>query len=81
MVNYTPEQPHIECVDVWPPGTISKPTMDAYVELGRRGEIKIERVQYGQNSGRITVIYASTIPQAWIRQALRKTRDKIQAGG
>lgn len=79
MADYTSEQPHIECVDEWPTGTISRTTMDAYVEMERRGQIKIGQVQYGQNSGRVTIIYTATIPHEWAKQALRKTRDAIQA--
>ena len=71
------EIPHIQCADTWPPGTCSRATMDAYVELERQKQIAIQKVQVGEGSGKVIVHYTSTVPHDWIKQALRGARDGI----
>lgn len=62
--------PHIPCIDVWPPRSHDRASMEAYTALERHGVIEIQKVQVSRSTGMVSVLYLSACPQAWARQAL-----------
>lgn len=81
MQAYDPDgtrmEPHIPCVDTWPPGTITEASMHAYKRLEKQGEIRLQSVAQNRSTGVVTVRYLADCPQQWILDRLRKARQEI----
>ena len=63
----------VECVDVWPPGTLSEAARMAYRRLSAERRLLI-RGMVADAVGRVYVRYVTDVPQAWIIQELRQTK-------
>jgi hypothetical protein len=78
---FEPAPMNIECVDIWPPGTLGRPEMLAYKEAESAERIKVKKIRINQVSGRATVRYLSTIPHEWMVGELREHKRAIVARG
>lgn len=65
-------EPHIPCVDVWPPGTLTPACRAAYDQLAANGEIRRQSLTEHRITGVVTARYLSDCPHEWILDRLRR---------
>lgn len=72
-------EPCIECEDIWPAGTMSKASMQAYALLEQKGQVAIRQVKVVEASQTVIVQYLSSAPHEWVKQALGEARREVLA--
>lgn len=78
---FLPDVPYnVQCVDVWPSGTLTPAKKAVYDVLARKGEIIPKRISRDRQD-RIYVVYMAQIPHEWIKDLLRKTSFEQYAAG
>ena len=70
-------QPHIPCVDIWPPGTFTPICRQAYDKLAQNGEIRRQSLTEHRITGVVTARYLSDCPHAWILTRLRQYKQLL----
>ena len=78
---FTPAPVDVECVDVWPPETLSEDAMLAYKALEVDGALKIVKVSVSKNTGRTDIRYMTQIPHEWILEQLKEQKQLFEARG
>lgn len=78
---FTPAPVDVECVDVWPPETLSEDAMLAYKALEADGALKIVKVSVSRNTGRTDIRYMTQIPHEWILEQLKEQKLLFEARG
>lgn len=75
---WPPAPVDVECVDIWPPGTLSEARRAAYDAICRQGRIKCHAVTKDA-VGRVYVRYSADVPHEWILAELKAERAAIEA--
>ena len=78
---FTPAPLDVECVDVWPPETLTEDAMLAYKALESDGALRIVKVTVSRFTGRTDIRYKTQIPQQWIRERLKEQKLLFEARG
>lgn len=75
---FTQAEPHILCLDTWPPNTLSPAKMAAYKAQEEAGNISLQSIKHGKKSGIAVVRYLSNCPHEWILQQLASKTITMQ---
>lgn len=76
-------EPFVDVTDVWPPGTLTEASVQAYKLLAARGRIEIRRIVTGPRSGatRISYLAMEMEPMARRAELLAAKRDALALTG
>ena len=78
VAKWPPAPVDVECVDVWPPGSLSDDRKGAYDAICRRGRLNPHAVTK-DDSGRVYVRYSADAPHEWILAELKAERAAIES--
>ena len=65
-------EPMMPYADVWWRNDLDKTRMDAYAELEKEGQLKINKITYNKENEMVIVEYRTTIPHEWILEELKR---------
>ena len=65
-------EPILPYADVWWRNDLDQTRMDAYTQLEKEGQLKIEKITFNKEQAMVVVEYRTTIPHEWILEELKK---------
>lgn len=65
-------EPILPYADVWWRNDLDQTRMDAYSQLEKEGQMKIDKITFNKEENMVVVEYRTTIPHEWILEELKK---------
>lgn len=75
---FAPAPVDVECVDHWPPCTLSKVCMEVYRMLEAEDALCIQKVVIDRHTGAAKVYYLAQTPHEWILEQLRDKKRRME---